>query len=428
MREHDRSNIDRREFLRRAAAAGVALPSMAAILAACGDSSSTVDGGAGGGSSPGGLQLARPDAPLTLPVTDDNPAIADGLEREAGPLRIYGYADYIWKKVRNKFSDEFGVDIEYTVFDTPEEMVAKVQTNGADFDVIVSVTIENLGKMTYGQLLQPLNHSYLPNWEANAWPEVKDPFFDQGSQYTVPYTVYSTGIGYRNDLVTDDIGAMDNPYDILWDPAWSGQTHLLNGARDTLAAAQLRAGIDVNTSDPEELDQVRTMLLEGVDTMKWKFDHVDYNELGNFAIHQTWSGQLTYYQYYLPKDLPITAFTWVWPPTGASGMPGIITTDLFAIPKGAKNPVLAHELINFLYEPENALTNYSYEGFQPPIVQYDPQEQIETGIVPKNLANTLVTQEDFPLGDDPAKVQELELDPELNQQYQQIYQQVTGGA
>ena len=427
MGEH-RSNYDRREFLRRAAAAGVALPSMAAILAACGDSSETGGGTGGGGSSSGELQLARPDAPLTLPVTDDNPAIADGLERESGPLRIYGYADYIWKKVRNKFSDEMGVEIEYTVFDTPEEMVAKVQTNGADFDLIVSVTIENLGKMAFGQLLQPLNHSYLPNWDANAWPEVKDPFFDQGSQYTVPYTVYSTGIGYRNDLITDDVAGMDNPYDLLWDPKWSGQTHLLNGARDTLAAAQLRLGIDLNTADAAELDEVETMLLDGVDTMKWKFDHVDYNELGNFAIHQTWSGQLTYYQYYLPKDLPITAFTWVWPPTAAAGMPGIITTDLFAIPKGAANPVLAHEMINFMYEPDNALSNYSYEGFQPPIVQYDPQEQIDTGIVPKNLANTLVTQEDFPLGDDPTKVQELELDPTLNQRYQQIYQQVTGGA
>jgi spermidine/putrescine-binding protein len=155
---------------------------------------------------------------------------------------------------------------------------------------------------------------------------------------------------------------------------------------------------------------------------------VDYNELGNFAIHQTWSGQLTYYQYYLPKDLPISAFTWVWPPTSPSGKPGIIATDLFAIPKGAKNPVLAHEMINFLYEPEHALANYSYEGFQPPIIQYDAEQQIADGIVPKNLANTLVTQDDFPLGGDPTKVQELELEPTLNQQYQQIYQTVTGGA
>jgi spermidine/putrescine transport system substrate-binding protein len=314
------------------------------------------------------------------------------------------------------------------VFDTPEKMVAKVQTNGADFDLIVTVTVENVGKMAIGKLLQPLNHNYLPNWDANAWPQVKDPFFDKGSQYTVPYTVYSTGIGYQNDKVTDDIGAMDNPYDVLWDPKYAGQTHLLNGSRDTLAAALCRMGADVNTSDPKVLDAAKTMLLDGVSSMKWKFDHVDYNELGNFSIHQTWSGQLTYYQYYLPKGLDISKFTWVWPPTSSSGKEGIVTTDLFAITKGAKNPVLAHEMINYLWEPDNALLNYSYEGFQPPINQYDAQQQIKKGIVPKNLANTLVTQDDFPLGQDPTKVQELELEPSVTQTYQQIYQQVTGGA
>ena len=336
MQERDRSGYDRREFLRRAAAAGIALPSMSAILAACGSSGPDEPGGSSGG---GELQLARADHPLTLPLTDDNPAVADGLQPEAGPLRIYAYADYIWKKVRNEFADQFGVDIDFTVFDTPEQMVAKVQTNGADFDLIVTVTMENLGKMAYGKLLQPLNHSYLPNWDANAWPEVKDPFFDKGSRYTVPYTVYTTGIGYRNDLISDDIGAMDNPYDILWDPAWSGQTHLLNGARDTLSAAQFRLGVDVNTADAGELDQVQAMLLDGVSSMKWKFDHVDYNELGNFAIHQTWSGQLAVLPVLPaegPADHPRSRGCGPRPPRPAR--PASSPTDLFAIPKGAKNP------------------------------------------------------------------------------------------
>ena len=42
-----------------------------------------------------GLQLARPDSPVTLPLTDANPPIADGLTPEAGPLKIFGYNDYI---------------------------------------------------------------------------------------------------------------------------------------------------------------------------------------------------------------------------------------------------------------------------------------------------------------------------------------------
>ena len=84
--------------------------------------------------------------------------------------------------VRNKFADQFGTAVEYTIFDTPEEMVAKVQSNGADFDLIVTVTMENLGKIAYGKLLQPLNHT-LPARTGTRTPGqgLKDPFFDKGS-------------------------------------------------------------------------------------------------------------------------------------------------------------------------------------------------------------------------------------------------------
>jgi spermidine/putrescine transport system substrate-binding protein len=221
---------------------------------------------------------------------------------------------------------------------------------------------------------------------------------------------------------------MDNPYDIFWDDKYSGQVHLLSGTRDTLAAALFRMGADISTADTSVLDQAKQMLLEGVSSMKWKFDHVDYTELGQFAIHQTWSGQVSYYQYYLPKGVAIEDYAYVWPPNTPSGKPGIIANDVFAIPKGAKSPVLAHAMINFLFDPDNALTNYSYEGFQPPITQFDPDKAVSDGLVPANLRNSLLVESDLPLGSKPNEVQEFELAPATTQTYEQIYQQVTGGA
>ncbi|MGA9160225.1 MAG: spermidine/putrescine ABC transporter substrate-binding protein [Actinomycetota bacterium] len=416
-----RAPLSRREFLRRAGTAGIALPTFAAILAACGGDGGGTTGG-GGGTGATGLQLARPDNPVTIPVTDANPAIADGLAPEAGPLQVFGYNDYIWKKVRNQFSEQFGVDVEYTVFDTPEEMVAKMLSQGSDFDIIVTVTPENVGKLGFGGLIQPLNKSYIPNFE-NVWPNLQSPLYDVGSNYTMPYTVYTTGIGYRNDLV-DDPAQLDNPYDIFWNADYAGQTHLLNGARDTIAAALLRMDADINTEDPAVLDQAKQMLLDGVDLMNWKFDHTDYNELGSFEVHMTWSGQVPYYQYYLPKGQQITQYSYAWPAKTHPDLQGILTNDVFAIPKGAKNPVLAHSMINFLLDPEHAITNYSYEGFQPPIVQFDNEKAVSDGIVPENLSNTLLIEDDFKLTN---AVRELELSPAANQLWQQIYQEVTGG-
>src|SRR5215210_2174952 len=123
---NERPTHSRREFLRRAAAAGIVLPSMGAILAACRDSS-TDSGGPSASVGAGGIPLATPDEPVTLPLYDDVPAIDDGLSQEAGPLRIFNWNDYIYKKVRKQFEAEFGVEIEYTQFAGMAEAMNKVQ-------------------------------------------------------------------------------------------------------------------------------------------------------------------------------------------------------------------------------------------------------------------------------------------------------------
>ena len=77
--------------------------------------------------------------------------------------------------------------------------------------------------------------------------------------------MWSTGIFWRNDKITDDIAGMANPYDIFWNGAPVDKTHLLANAQDVLAMAMFREGItDVNVTttadhhregrDPEVVD------------------------------------------------------------------------------------------------------------------------------------------------------------------------------
>lgn len=436
--------LSRREFLHRAGRAGLAVPGMAALLAACSSTNPGPGNGNGGNATPGArgtpkasanpfgtggvggapYPLARRDAPVTWNLFDDNPAAKPGLSPESGPLRVFGYNDYIYKAVLQAFEKRYRTKVQYTVFDTPDEMVAKLQSGAASFDLVCTVTLDNVGKLVASKLLQPLNHSYLPNFDANVWPSLKSPFYDQESRYTAPYTLYSTGVGWRNDLVKQEVGGMDNPYDVLWDPAYRGKTHLLNGSRDPIAMALLRNGVtDVNTTDQATLDKAKDDLLEGVSKMNWKFDHTDYNELGQWSLHHTWSGQVAYYQYYLPKGLEITRFSYVWPPAGPGKAPGLLQNDVLAIPKAAKNPVLAHAMIDFLLDTKHATDNYGYEGFQPPINALEPDRIVSMGLVPPNLKNIVITDADVALG-----LSTLELTPAANQLWQSIYQQVSGGA
>src|SRR5829696_2379984 len=174
----ERPNYPRREFLRRAAAAGIAMPSLAAILAACQDSSDPgTDGNgsvSGGGTGASGV-LADLQNPMELPLHDDIPAIEDGMSPEAGPLKIYNWNDYIFKKVMKQFEEEFGVEIEYTLFNGMAEGMNKVQNETIQWDLFFP-TIENVSKLANAQRIQPWNRTYTEN-TANIWPSLLDPWY-----------------------------------------------------------------------------------------------------------------------------------------------------------------------------------------------------------------------------------------------------------
>lgn len=133
----ERLGLDRREFLQRSAAAGLGLTGAGALLAACASDEPTgapVATGGGEDTTTAPFELARKDNPVTLPLHDDNPAIASGLSPEAGPLKIYNWIDYLDKATVKKFAKQFGVKTEITVFNTMDEAIAKLQA-GTDFDV-----------------------------------------------------------------------------------------------------------------------------------------------------------------------------------------------------------------------------------------------------------------------------------------------------
>ncbi|MDH3296242.1 MAG: extracellular solute-binding protein, partial [Acidimicrobiia bacterium] len=227
----------RREFIGRSARVGLLLGfGGVPILGACGD------GGDGDGAS-----VLEP--------------IADGLDPEAGPLRVFNYADYVNPDTVASFEEKYGVTVEITTFDVDSEAITKLANGSVEVDLHHSAAPNSLNRLIEGGILQPLNTSYIPNRE-NLLDSFGDPWYDPGSVYTVPYTVFSSGIGYRSDLV-DPAMVEDKGWDILWDPTYKGVTSILDDYREGIAMALLRRGItDVNTTDEALIKQAGDDLLE----------------------------------------------------------------------------------------------------------------------------------------------------------------------
>lgn len=415
MRHPLESRYGRREFLQRSAAGAFAVSSMGTLLAACG-------GGDSSGAGAVELQLARPDNPVTHLLYDDNPAIASGLEPEGGPLKIYNWNGYLWPRIKKDFGKEYGVKVEETYFATMDEAITKLSSGAIDFDVFFPA-VDRLGRLVIGKQIQPLNHDYLPNLKKTIWPSLQDPFYDKGSQYTVPYTIYTTGIGYRTDRVKTTPYDLSNPYEIYWDEANKGKMFLLDDTREAAAHMLLKNGItDVNTEDPEHVETVKSELKSLIPAVNVKLSTDDYTNVPEDKawVHQMWSGSAVSAQWYLPEGKGPEVLGYWFPPDGSSS----VGNDTIAIPKAAKNPVLAHHFVNYLLDEKHGYDNFAnFVGYQPPFVQLDPDRLVTDGVVPANLKTAVVRESDFDKG-----YFQLELSPGGQALWQNAWAEFKAGA
>src|SRR4051794_32058994 len=225
----------RRDFLVRSMLLAAGTPSLAAFLEACGGSTSNTSGPSGG------LRLASPTNPVTWPIAADNRPIANGLAPEKNAtLRLYNYADYIGPKVIKAFEKQYGCKVTVSTFNDTDEAITKIRSGGVPYDIYFP-SYDQISRLVTAKLIRPLNHSYISTI-SNVWPTFSNPWYDQQWRYTTPYSVYTTGVGWRHDKVPADIGAMANPYDVLWDPKYKGQTALIDDWHTAMGFVLLRNG------------------------------------------------------------------------------------------------------------------------------------------------------------------------------------------
>ncbi len=127
---------------------------------------------------PGGIPLARPDHPVTLPMYED-PLKAGMAPETGGDFVVYVYADYIDKGLVNEFCKAHGVNMQLTTYDSQDEAITKQATHAVRPDV-VNITPDRLAQGVAGKLIKPINHSYIPNLAANVWDGLQSPFYDVG--------------------------------------------------------------------------------------------------------------------------------------------------------------------------------------------------------------------------------------------------------
>jgi spermidine/putrescine transport system substrate-binding protein len=194
--------------------------------------------------------------------------------------------------------------------------------------------------MIQANLLEPLDHSKIPNIK-NISPEfMENAPFDPGRKFSLPYTWLVIGIGYRKSKVKE----VPNSWKWLFDSdAYKGRITVMSDASELFRNCFKYLGKSLNDASPELLKQAEALLIKQKPNIK-AFHEDNGQDLllsGEVDLAMEYNGDIAQI---MKEDDDID---FVVPQEGAMRQ-----QDTLAIPKGAPHPENALKFINFIFEPE----------------------------------------------------------------------------
>ena len=266
---------------------------------------------------------------------------------------VYNWGEYLDPEVITLFEKETGINVVYEEFETNEIMYPKVQSGAIAYDVVCPSDYM-IQRMIENDLLAELNFDNIPNVKNIGQEYFKQSRqFDSENKYSVPYCWGTVGILYNKTMVDEPIDS----WSVLWDEKYIDNILMQDSVRDAFAVALKYKGHSLNSTDLDELEEAKELLIEQKSLVQaYVIDQVRDKMIGNeAAIGVIYSGEAIYTQLENPN------LEYVIPKEGSN-----VWIDSWVIPKNAKHKENAEAFINFLCRPDIAKMNFDYITYSTP--------------------------------------------------------------
>jgi len=272
------------------------------------------------------------------------PALASGCgKKPAGEVNVYNWGGpYIDESVLDDFRKETGIKVNYSEYQSNEEMYSLLKSGGVVYDVIVPSDYM-ISRMIDEDMLEELDFSNIPNYSL-----IDDNFknleYDPDGKYSVAYMTGTVGLIYNPNMIDDEITSWAS----LFNSAYSGQILMFDNPRDTFGIALKYLGYSQNTIDEREIREAYDLLVTQKPILQaYVMDQImDKLESGEAWIGPYYAGDYLY----MAETNPDLVF--VRPVEGSNAF-----VDAMCIPKGAKNKTNAEIFIDFMCRTDIALAN-----------------------------------------------------------------------
>ncbi len=275
--------------------------------------------------------------------------------KEAAAIRFYNWTDYIDPAVLEEFSKETGLRVEYTTFETSEQLEQKILSRRSGYDLVVTSATFLARQRTKG-LFQPINKTWLKNAdkldrELMAKLQASDP----DNQFGVPYLWGTTTFAYNKTKLLE-LAGKDAPiqsWKLLFDTEWAKKMApcgiaLIDSPSEVMPELLRYTGQIANSQNPMDYLIAERQLLKLKPYIRYfgGDEIVDDLASGKICMALSYSGDLSQARA-SARDNKSDEIVLVNPIEGAQ-----MWTDMMAIPVDSKLSQSVHILIDFLLRPQ----------------------------------------------------------------------------
>lgn len=276
-------------------------------------------------------------------------------------VNLYNWGDYMDPTVIPAFEKEYGIHVNYDVYDSNEILETKLLAGHSTYDIVVPSAYFLEHEIKAG-VYQKLDKTKLPNL-GNVDPEVVAGLsaYDPGNQYAVGYMWLSTtGIGYNVAEIRSRMP--DAPVDswrMFFDPSVLARFQdcgvaMLDAPINVVGAALAFLGRDPNSESPQDLADVEKLLFAVRPFIRSINSAQYYGDLanGDLCLALGWSGDIILSRDRAKEAGKSVALAFSIPREGT-----VSNFDVLAIPAEAAHPDNAYLFINYLLRPQVAAKN-----------------------------------------------------------------------
>ena len=270
-------------------------------------------------------------------------------------LNVYNWADYVAPTTITDFEEEFGIKVNYDLYDSTEVVEAKLLAGDTGYDVVFHGTRYSARLIKIG-IYQPLDKSRLTLWDnLDPWVMESMARYDPGNLYGVPYMWGTTGVAYNVDMINARMpNAPVDSGDLIFKPEILARfadcgVSFLDEPTDVIPLALLYLGHDQNSLDPQHLREVEELLKSVRPYIRYFSSARMISDMPNeeTCIAMSWSGD---YAQAMQRAIEVGANVRLAYSTPKEGT--MLWIDGMFIPADAKHPNNAHLFINYLLRPE----------------------------------------------------------------------------